>query len=67
VGAIKAEGEMFGLLPLYSMIIQDRPPLNVCITIFDGRREIKIALCGFEKTRGQFSGGHSSQRNKRLE
>jgi hypothetical protein len=52
VGAIKALGEMFGLFPLYSMIIQNRPPLNVCMTIFDGRRESKIASCGasFQQT-----------------
>src|SRR6266850_1202500 len=46
VGAIKALGEMFGLLPLYSMIIQYRPPLNLCVTIFDGAREINIGFGG---------------------
>jgi hypothetical protein len=33
-------------LPLYSIIIQHGPPLNVCITIFDGEREINIGFGG---------------------
>jgi hypothetical protein len=41
VGAIKALGEILGLLPLYSMIIAVLPPV-ISLTILDGSQEIKI-------------------------
>jgi hypothetical protein len=44
VGAIKAVGEMFGRLPLYSMIMRKLASDRSCVTIFDGRAEIKFGV-----------------------